>query len=157
MSGDNRQNDEPEELPPGVLTPEELSSDELRQLDETTQVVPLDEPEAGDGHPGAADTDSPEQGPADGRRGPETGAGEAVGDSHAVETETGPNGSAFAATVHLQTPDGTTAFETHSDDIDAFFDDLMLQFLQTVAPDRDPETALAVLLRASSLEGPANP
>lgn len=125
---DERPQSDPDGTRPGVLTPAELSSEEVRRLDETTHVVPLDE------------TSAAEHADADGSADDQTAA-----DLPGLG-ETG-----FAATGRIRTPNGRSTIEAGSDDIDEFFDDIILQLLGALAPHRDPEAALAVLAHASSL------
>lgn len=139
MSGDDRPDDGSDgaETPPDVLTPEELSPDDVRRLDETTRVIPL------------SDTETTGE--------PVSGAGEIPDDSRTTNTEPDPEGFAFSADTQVRTPAGGVAFEAGSDDLAEFFDEFMIQLLRALAPDRDPETALAVLLHSSSLSVTVNP
>lgn len=131
-----------DDTPPDVLAPEELEPDEVRRVDDTTQVVPLDSPV------------SPETGltPADERE--VESSQDAHGDDTDTDAEAGvepiTSSGAFAATARIRTPGGRVRFAADSDDINKFFDEFLLGLLRTVAPDEAPETALAVLLQASS-------
>lgn len=116
---------------PGVLSPDELVPENVQQIDETTHVVPVD-------RSGSDDTDRLDTQP----------------DRPSVrndQTESAGDPAAFAATTEIRTPDGRSTLTARSDHIDRFFDELVLAVLDTLAPADDPETALAVLLEASSL------
>ena len=144
MTDDEQSDNRPhvDNTPPGVLAPEDLTSDEMQQVGDTTHVVPLDEPPP------------PETGPTPAADPEAESSRDAHGDdsdTHAgadVESITG--GGAFAVTARVRTPDGCVGLAADSDDIDEFFSEFLLGLLRTIAPDEAPEMALAVLLQAAS-------
>lgn len=144
MTDNEQSNNRPhmDNTPPGVLAPEELTPDEIEQVDDTTNVVPLDEsPSPETGPTPAADREA--ESSQDMHR-----DDTATHDRAAVESITG--SGAFAATARIRTPDGRVRLAADSDDIDEFFTEFLLGLLQTIAPEEAPEMTLAVLLQASS-------
>lgn len=118
-----------EETPAGVLSPDELGPpEEATELAENRFVVTSDgeAPAESNASDDSADT----------------------GDD--TEAAPLPNG-AYAAAVTMRTPEGTRATQVSTNDVRELFDELLLWYVEGMAPDADPEAALSVLVRESSL------
>lgn len=59
--------------------------------------------------------------------------------------------AAYVATVAIRTPDGTDTTQITTNDVSELFDELLVWQVKQLAPGVDPEKALSVLLRSSSL------
>lgn len=125
----DRQSERESETPPGVLTAEDLRPADLRQVDETVGVVPLD----------GSDGDSS----GDHGRG-------LTADRRATRVNR-PDATAFVAAGQIQTPEGGSSFAARSDHVGRCFEECLLAVLDAFAPGEEPATALAVLLEDSSI------
>lgn len=118
-----------DETPEGVLSPSDLDFDgEVTPLEENRFVVAPD----GDIDPSEASS-SPSE-----RR---------QGDTESVPLPSG----AYAAAVTMRTPEGTRTTQVSTNDVRELFDELLLWYVEGMAPEADPEEALSVLLSESSL------
>jgi hypothetical protein len=121
-----------DETPEGVLSPSELGpSDEVTELAENRFVV-------------TPDGDAPMSSGAD---------PDATDDATSQDdTDEAPLPSgAYAAAVTMRTPEGTRATQVSTNDVRELFDELLVWYVEGMAPEADPEEALSVLVRESSL------
>ncbi|WP_178917316.1 hypothetical protein [Natronomonas gomsonensis] len=120
----------PDETPEGVLSPTELGPpDEVTELAENRFVVAPD----GESSPHVADEDTA-----------------AATESDDTDEASLPSG-AYAAAVTMRTPEGTRATQVSTNDIRELFDELLVWYVEGMAPNADPDEALSVLVRESSL------
>jgi hypothetical protein len=117
-----------DETPEGVLDPAELGApDEVTELSDNRFVVAPDD-----------SSDVRRSNPA--QNAPED------------DTDDAPLPSgAYAAAVTMRTPDGTRTTQVSTNDVRELFDELLLWYVEGMAPEADPEEALSVLVRESSL------
>lgn len=129
---DSPTSDRIDETPEGVLNPSEVGPpDEVTELAENRFVVTPD----GESPPKTAGDD------------PETAA-----DAEGDDTDEAPlPGGAYAAAVTMRTPEGTRATQVSTNDVRELFDELLLWYVEGMAPNANPEEALSVLVRESSL------
>jgi len=129
---DGRVGDRLDETPEGVLSPAELGPpDEVTELAENRFVVAPD----GDSSPNAAGEDA---------------AIAATSENDDTDEAPLPSG-AYAAAVTMRTPEGTRATQVSTNDVRELFDELLVWYVEGMAPTADPEEALSVLVRESSL------
>lgn len=127
-SNDSPPNGSIDETPEGVLDPAELGTpDEVTELSDNRFVVAPDD-----------SSDVRRSNPA--QNTPED------------DTDDAPLPSgAYAAAVTMRTPDGTRTTQVSTNDVRELFDELLLWYVEGMAPEADPEDALSVLVRESSL------
>lgn len=125
------------DAPEGVLSPTDLDLDDaVEELDPGRYVVPTDD---ADDRPTGTHTRGSD-------RGVSTPSGDDNGDAEAPASS-----AAYAATVTMRTPDGTDATQIETNDVRELFDELLVWHVERLAPDADPEEALKLLVRSSSL------
>jgi hypothetical protein len=121
-----------DETPEGVLSPSELGpSDEVTELAENRFVV-------------TPDGDAPMSSGAD------PDATDDATSQDDIDEAPLPSG-AYAAAVTMRTPEGTRATQVSTNDVRELFDELLVWYVEGMAPEADPEEALSVLVRESSL------
>lgn len=129
---DNFDRSQFDETPKDVLSPSELGpSDEVTELAENRFVVTPDgdAPMSSGSDPDATDDATSRD-----------------------DTDEAPLPSgAYAAAVTMRTPEGTRATQVSTNDVRELFDELLVWYVEGMAPEADPEEALSVLVRESSL------
>jgi len=117
-----------DETPEGVLDPAELETpDEVTELSDNRFVVAPDD--SSDVRRANPTQNTPED-----------------------DTDDAPLPSgAYAAAVTMRTPDGTRTTQVSTNDVRELFDELLLWYVEGMAPEADPEEALSVLVGESSL------
>ncbi|MUV86050.1 hypothetical protein GJ631_05540 [Natronomonas sp. CBA1123] len=127
-SNDSPPNAPIDENPEGVLDPAELGTpDEVTELSDNRFVVAPDD-----------SSDVRRSNPAQ--------------NAPKDDTDDAPLPSgAYAAAVTMRTPDGTRTTQVSTNDVRELFDELLLWYVEGMAPEADPEEALSVLVRESSL------